>query len=352
MTRYKEHDARKLAHIAHVRVTYLRQIADQAVELGVDLAAWLAVSGIREADLVDANALIPTKKFGELVAAAIARSGESGFGVLAGCRLIPGSHGIVGMAAGASANIREAMQIVERFVSLRTGAVDIGTRVTNGVLEVFFEPASDMGAASNAVTEIAMVAVKNIADDLVPHGSACSKVSFTFAEPRHAALARDIFGCNVQYGQKWSGLSFPLSAADEGAPKHDALVLAEAVRICTDEFNKMRNNWSMAAKLEEVILERSPSFPPLTVCARLLGITPRTLHRRLVDEGVSYREVAESVKHRMALELLRRKSPVKEVAYMLGYTDMANFRRAFKRWEGVAPSGWSGLNAKRTMATD
>lgn len=49
----------------------------------------------------------------------------------------------------------------------------------------------------------------------------------------------------------------------------------------------------------------------------------------------------------MALELLRKKVTVKEVAYLLGYKEIANFRRAFKRWEGVAPSDWFGQNKKR-----
>ena len=124
-------------------------------------------------------------------------------------------------------------------------------------------------------------------------------------------------------------------------------MLAEAVRICTDEFKTLRNNKSASARLEGVILEHSPSFPTLTFCARLLGMTPRTLHRRLIEEGTSYREVAESVRHRMALELLRKKVTVKEVAYLLGYKEIANFRRAFKRWEGVAPSDCFGQNKKR-----
>lgn len=327
-------------HISNVRVTYLRQIADQAVELGVDLAKWLHTSGLKEQDLADPAFLIPIEKFGDLVTAAIAQSGEPGFGVLAGCRLIPSSHGVVGMAAAASASIREAMQIVERFVCLRTGVIDIRTRVANGAFEVLFEPVLGLGSASNSVSEIAMVAVKNIADALILHGSACTSVGFSFPEPSHSAMVRDIFGCQVQYSQGCSSLYFSLSAVEENAPRYDALVLAEAVRFCTDEFKKLRSNKSASARLEGVILECSPSFPTLIHCARLLGMTPRTLHRRLIDEGTSYREVAESVRHRMALELLRKKVTVKEVAYLLGYMDMANFRRAFKRWENVVPSAW------------
>lgn len=238
------------------------------------------------------------------------------------------------------------------LVDQMTGVISIHTRVVNGMLEVFFVPALGLGAASNPVTEISVVAVKNIADDLVPHNSATyARVCFNFPEPPHGDLARAILGCEVWYGQAWSGLSFALSSAEEDSSKHDPLVLAEAVRICTEEFKKLRSNASVSAKLEGLILERSPLFPTLNTCARLLGTTPRTLHRRLVAEGTSYREVVESVRHRMALELFRKKGTVKEVAYLLGYTDIANFRRAFKRWEGVAPSDWLVENTGSVTTT-
>lgn len=324
-----------------VRISYLRQVANQAAELGVDIEAWLAISGLKEKDLADATAVVAVEKFGELVANAIRLSHEPGFGVLAGRRLLPASHGIFGMAATASSSIREAMQIVERYVCLRTEVVGIQVRVENGNLEVRLEPAIGLGPARNAVTEIAIVAVKNIADDLLLSRSACSLICFKFPEPSHAALARSIFGCPVKYGQDWSGLSFPLSAAEEMTPKYDPLVLKDAVRICAEELKKIGDRSTTAARLEKIVLETFSPFPTLAICARLLSMSPRTLHRRLIEEGTSYREIIESIRHRMALELLRKGSPIKEITYFLGYTDIANFRRAFRRWEGVAPSDWS-----------
>lgn len=324
-----------------VRVTYLRQIADQASELGVDTVAWLAMSGIKEDDLADESAVIAIEKFGELIASAIRLSRETGFGVLAGRRLLTASHGVLGMAAAASRSIREAMQIVERFICIRTEVIGIQSREVDGTLEVRFESSAGLGSASNAVTEIAMVAVKNIADDLHLSRSACNLVCFQFQEPPHAALARDVFGCTVRYNQKWSGLSFALSTAEAATSKYDPLVLTEAVRICISELNNTGNNRSTGSKLEKIILERLPPIPPLTICARLLSTTPRTLHRRLIEEGTSYREIVESIRHRMALKLLRQGASIKEATYFLGYTDIASFRRAFMRWEGMAPARWS-----------
>jgi AraC-like DNA-binding protein len=324
---------------ASVPINYLRQVADQLADLGADTIAWLASVPLRETDLADPERSIPTETFGALMDDAIARAGETGFGLLVGRRLMPSTHGIVGMAASASASIREAMEIAEQFIALRTGVVDIQTRVAGDVFEVVFEAAPALGrSAGAAVTEAAVLAVKNIADEKTL-ASACRSVSFAFAQPPHAALARQILGCEIRYGQTWSGLSFPRALAEQIVPRRDALVLAEALRICGSEMKNLHQDHSVGSKLERLILERKPTFPALELCARLLGMTPRTLHRRLADEGTSYSEVLDSVKHRIAQECLRvERLSVKEVAYLLGYNDVANFRRAFKRWEGVPPS--------------
>ena len=83
----------------------------------------------------------------------------------------------------------------------------------------------------------------------------------------------------------------------------------------------------------------SSAFPGPNVTARLFHLTPRTLHRRLLEEGTSFKEILEQVRHTLAVEYLKAGHlSIEEIAYTLGYTDMANFRRAFKRWEVMPPS--------------
>ena len=83
----------------------------------------------------------------------------------------------------------------------------------------------------------------------------------------------------------------------------------------------------------------SSAFPGPNVTARLFHLTPRTLHRRLLEEGASFKDILEQVRHTLAVEYLKAGHlSIEEIAYSLGYTDMANFRRAFKRWEAMPPS--------------
>ena len=75
--------------------------------------------------------------------------------------------------------------------------------------------------------------------------------------------------------------------------------------------------------------------------ARLFHLTPRTLHRRLVDKGTSFKDILEELRHMLAVQyLLNSKLSIQEIGFNLGYSDQANFRRAFKRWKNIAPSDY------------
>jgi AraC-like DNA-binding protein len=72
---------------------------------------------------------------------------------------------------------------------------------------------------------------------------------------------------------------------------------------------------------------------------RALGYSRQTLYRRLKAEGITFAELLDGLRHRLALRWLRdERMPVKEVAYRLGFSDPAAFSRAFKRWTGQSPS--------------
>lgn len=71
--------------------------------------------------------------------------------------------------------------------------------------------------------------------------------------------------------------------------------------------------------------------------ARELGCSRQTLYRRLKAENVTFEQVLDELRHRLALALLRQGRPVKEASYRLGFSEPAAFSRAFKRWTGSSP---------------
>ena len=85
--------------------------------------------------------------------------------------------------------------------------------------------------------------------------------------------------------------------------------------------------------------------PGIGLAAELAGLSVRTLSRRLAEEGTSYERLVEQTRFSAAVDLLRDgQRRLIDIAYELGYTDPANFTRAFRRWAGMPPSEYRRLH--------
>lgn len=323
---------------------YLRQMAELLETTGVDAATWLQSCNIEPGQLADPAFQPSYSQFIELVERAVELSAEPALGLLLGERLQVNTHGILGFAALQSESLRQAIQLAERYLALRITLVALRHVQSKDVQAEYVEfvPCRPLGAIEGTVLEAVMLAVKNIFDAVTQGSTRIERVHFPFAEVGHGDLARRMFGCPVLYGQTQARFVFSVETLDSPLALSDPMALREAERICKRELEKIRKSSSLSTRIDQILLERSGTFPGLAGTARLLHMTPRTLHRRLLDEGTSFREILEEVRHRLSLEYLRAgRLSIQEIAYHLGYSDVANFRRAFKRWEGIAPSAYN-----------
>jgi len=98
----------------------------------------------------------------------------------------------------------------------------------------------------------------------------------------------------------------------------------------------------ITALVRSKLFRDSGLFPTLPDVADELDIHPRTLRRRLAEEGTSFRALLNEARSTVAVDLLRNVGlTVEEVSTRLGYTEVSTFSHAFKRWRGVAPSAYS-----------
>jgi AraC-like DNA-binding protein len=84
--------------------------------------------------------------------------------------------------------------------------------------------------------------------------------------------------------------------------------------------------------------------PTIERLAPKMGVSVRTLQRRLRNVGVTFEKMIDEIRCDHALNLLENESmPLTEVAFVLGYSDIAHFTRAFKRWVGLTPTGFRAI---------
>ncbi len=333
-------------------VPYLRLVAEVVGAAGLDVAAWLQRAGLDVAVLTassDCELSLPAlqRLFAEAMRA------EPAVGVLVGQRLEVQLHGALGYAALCSGSIREAIALLQAFIETRFSLVAITIQETDDIIRIDITLPKSLGEASSSILEAIVLAVKNVLDAISFGECRVSEVAFAWAVTPYTAVTETLFGCPVVYGAAGTGLRLPTRVLDVPLRAADAAAFSEARRLCERERERVDGMRTMAGRVLAILLERQQphGFISLDVTGRLLRLTPRTLHRRLVAEGSSFRTVLDELRQRLCEGHLRSgRLSLEEIGWTLGYTDFANFRRAFKRWHGVAPSVWRRDNVSTNVS--
>ncbi|MDA7963304.1 AraC family transcriptional regulator [Ruegeria sp.] len=156
----------------------------------------------------------------------------------------------------------------------------------------------------------------------------------------HAADFEAIGGFPVSFGAERMEIILPLSTLDLPVPTYDpslrAHLLEYGERLLAERHLPRQKT---RARVEGLITRSLPGrVLQADEAAAHLALSPRTLARRLADEGTSYREIVEDLRCDLAQTFLKNGMALSEISYALGYADQAAFSTAFKRWTGQAPS--------------
>lgn len=257
-----------------------------------------------------------------------------------GATLNIGSHGFLGYAVQASPNLAEALLLVNRYALTRTQVLQIrflpaGERVT---LEVTDQGL--LGPWFPHVIEAMLGSFHVIANELFPDfGFDEVSMQFSFPEAPQHVLLRMLVKDRVQFGAAVTRIEFPLALLARPLPRSDVQLAALAAARCAEELVRAEARADFLTRLRRLAQQHLAEANAQEQVAANLSMTPRTLHRRLQQEGLSFKQLLDDMRRQRALSLLRHeRMAIGDIAQQLGYRDQANFVRAFKRWTGSTPS--------------
>jgi AraC-like DNA-binding protein len=170
-------------------------------------------------------------------------------------------------------------------------------------------------------------------------------IRFTHAEPSYRAEYDRIFDMPLEFNSSMNAVMFgeELLSVRVAPPNEyiSRLVNREAEAL----LQRLDNSTMMRGRVEELLMPMlHTGTANVEIVAGKLGVSRQTLFRKLKTEGVTFEEILDSLRYKMALRFLKdEKITVNETAYRVGFSDAAAFSRAFKRWSGASP----GLRRKR-----
>ena len=158
-------------------------------------------------------------------------------------------------------------------------------------------------------------------------------------KPEQAGPYYAYFRCPVNFSQAFNSLVLPIEAVDEAIPSAN-LKLAQMHDRVLQDYLAEQNRSDLITRVRESIIQQLPSGDANKdlVAADLL-MSSRTLQRRLSEEGTNFAEVLNDTRKELAQQYIEDDSlPIKEISYLLGFSEAANFTRAYKRWTGMTPT--------------
>jgi AraC-like DNA-binding protein len=164
------------------------------------------------------------------------------------------------------------------------------------------------------------------------------EVHCAYPDPQLRDRYHDVFRCPVRYGAPGSLLRFKRSTLDEPLPHAHG----EAHRVCEAQCEQLlaqlEGGGQTTAALQRLLLRRPRRLPDLVAAAAGLGMTERTLRRRLHGEGTSFSAQLSQARMLLARDYLRSTQiPVADIASLLGFADESSLSRAFGRRHGLTP---------------
>jgi AraC-like DNA-binding protein len=326
-------------HADGVHPAYVRAICAMVARAGGDADLVLARAGIEPAQLDDGAPMLPLSLLRWLVYAVEQASGQPWRALDTGASVRVESHGLLGEALKTCANLREAVALVERFQRLRNGIVEVRLEAVPGGLVYRIEPRVNLGDARRFVLEHVAASASRQCRDLSGGSLDGARIDLPWPRPPwHALIERYL--PPPRFDAAGLALHLPDALLARANPRADAPACADAVRRCEAALAASQPTF---AQQVQAWVERHQG-PAARDCSLLglaaeLGLSSRTVIRRLREAGTDFGSIVSAVQRERARALLLGTDlPLAEVGRALGFNDASNFGRSVRRWFGLTPA--------------
>lgn len=341
-------------HRATVAAGFVTGLVSGLRRRGIDPRPLLRSAGVAEASLADRDARVPIGAYVALYNAVARHLDDEGFGLFSAPMRV-GSFEFLCRSVMGSRDLDEALRRAARF--LRLVLPDLAVEIHRAAGCARIEIVERRRLRRRPDDPCRVFAFEWLLRLL--HGLSCwlagrplpmTDVRFPFPRPAHAADYALIYTEHSDFDS--ARLVAVMDEALLDLPvRRDEVELAAFLEGAPGKISMLyRRDREVARSVREVLAGSLAQAPSLEEIAARLNMSPRTLHRRLHEEGTSFRAVRDGLRREIALDRLQKtKRSVADIASELGYSEPSAFFRAFQGWTGGAPSTYRKRRGQSTI---
>lgn len=304
----------------------------------------LQAAGLTDTDIQDPEHLLPFEGLVRAWQTAITLCKDPLLPVRLGERTHPADFGILGTLAQCSSSLGEALELgvrYERLVNQSFGSTlfplegHLCNRLDMPPLPVeWLRPMVEYDfSAQISFAHFLMRSERQV--ELHP-----VRVHFRHQAAGPVRFYEEYFGCPVQFGADHNEIILPQDVLSMRLPSADPALLQRLREYLEERMARdARQTSPLVQRIEKLVMPRLPyGLPELKDISALMGVSVSTLKRRLSEQDTHYQGVCDGLRHRLALQYVSEpERSMVDVAFMLGFSELSTFYRAFKRWTGITP---------------
>jgi AraC-like DNA-binding protein len=320
--------------------------------LGLDVDALVDAAGLSVEGMRDPETRIDVEQGLRLIRGAIEASGDENIGLRLSQLYEPGAFGVLDHLARSARTLREAIDVLCRYERIHQNGMETSLRMEAGsaiidhrMLHSYPVPRQ---LSENTIANLLVIGRTLTGIDLTP-----SEVRLAHPAPPDVTEHSRFFRCPIRWRAPSDALVLPAEMLDTPLlMANDGLALV-LDRYALELLDRLSVDGSFGDKVREGICAELPrGDASLEVVAAKLGMSARTLQRRLSEEGTTHQTLLEELRRSLSEQYLERPDLCTEdVGLMLGFSDGRAFRRAFKRWTGATPSEFRARRAREKRAS-
>ncbi|GAC1031756.1 AraC family transcriptional regulator [Pseudomonas sp. No.21] len=336
---------------ASVSASLTQAILHAAESLGLPRAELLAASGLGDAQLGDPDARIPFPAQEALWSAIESRLAHPEPGLVLGQALAPGQFSVLGYLLQSSPTLGDALEAELRYQRLVGEGGTLAVEIRGDQLWTLYRPLHPHVPATRtrvlALMAFWMRLMQPLLDDF-----RLLRACFIHSRPESLAAYEDCFACALEFDATDYALVLPLklrgAALRQANPPLQALLRQHAEALLA----RLPSEGLRARVVALLSAQLAHGEPDRSALAASLGLSERTLQRRLAEEGSSYQQLLGDTRLQLAERHLQEGNlPIAEIAVLLGYSEPSVFFRAFRQWTGKTPGEYRQQLARRPAAT-
>lgn len=262
-----------------------------------------------------------------------------GAGIRIGLRSTIADEGVLGYASLSSANIREVNNLTRKYHRLSDPFIAYSDSVVEDEWLLEFTPIFPLGDVLPFVIEDLFA--RSLVEFKMYTGidKQLKAAYFSYPEPSYISLYEETFRCPLYFNQSANKIVVDAGYLDAPIIYSNPEVCKLCEAQCEKLLKETNQSEGICTDVRRQLLLNPGKFPSLEEMSRLLHLSPAAFQKKLRDEKESYRDILNNIRRDLAIQYLEQTQlPPKKISFQLGFSNVNNFRRAFKEWTGHNPS--------------